>query len=337
MNDSPAGTIYWIDHYTIPTNDLDRSEKFHERVLGAVHVPVPGEQRERGIFQQLSNYRHGLFVQRVSLPSPEPLGLGLPRIAHFVRTAEIDAHRRRLDACGVEHTDPVRMSAYGEDGTSICWLDVDGNQFELWAPDRLPEAALDDCGPLGIGRVSHGVYASRDLARTAAFFERYCALRPLRSADVPADTLVLPLATAGRLIFKLVGELGKRTSGRGLYRDLHTALTVREDQFFPNYERMWRELPEWDYDQRRGPFTGDGLVLPARTAQHGGVFGFRFKDTFGRGDDWFDPDTNLFHFLGGAARDASMTRYDPHPMEDYMDAYLAAHAPGPRPVALIAG
>jgi hypothetical protein len=334
MADRPAGTIYWLDHYTIPTNDLDRSEAFHERVIGAVHEHVDGEQRERGIFQRISNYRQGLFVQRVPLPPPEPLGNGLPRHALFVHPEDIDEHRRRLDACGVEHTGPVRTSAYGEDGTSICWLDVDGNPFEFWASDRMPAGAMDDCGPLRIGRMSHGVYASRDLGRTAAFFERYCALQPLRSSEVPSDTLVLPLAAGGRLIFKLVAEPGQRTSGRGIYRDLHTALVVREEDFFPNYERMWRELPEWDYDQRSGPFTGDGLNLPARTGQHGGIFGFHFKDTFGRGDDWFDADTNLFHFLGGAPRNGSMTSYDAHPMQDYMDAYLAAHVPGSQPLTI---
>jgi len=326
------GAVHWIDHYTIPTNDVQRSIAFHERVLGAKTLPDSGLPREKGVFQALSRFEtlaychHGLFIARETLPPAEELGKGFPRYALFIRPQDIDEHLRRLDACGVVHSDPVHTSAQGEDGTAIYWIDIDGNQLEFWAPRRMPGGAMEDSGPLNIGRISHGVYASRDLQRTVDFFGRYCALQPLRSADVAADTVVLPLAAGGRLVFKLADEPGLRASGRGVYPDLHAGLVVHEEDFWPNYERMWAELPEWDYDTRQGRYEGDGASLPARTLLHGSPNGRRFKAAFGRGDDWIDWDANLFHFVGGTPRGESMALYQPHFLDDYMDDYLARHS-----------
>jgi predicted enzyme related to lactoylglutathione lyase len=319
------GTIHWIDHYTVGTNDVDRWSDFHERVLGGRTELASPERRKRGVFQDLTNCHHGGFVQREPMPTAAPLGQGFPRYAFFIRPEDVDEHRRRLDACGAPHTDPVRTAAEGADGVSIYWQDPDGNQFEFWAPDHLPAGAMDDCGPLKVGRISHGVYESRDLQRTADFFSRYCALEPLVSADVPADTLVLPLAAGGRLVFKQTAAPGHRTSGRGVYRDLHTALVVREEDFWPNYERMWAELPEWDFDYERDERVAeDRESLPVRTALHGSPAGRRWKAAFGRGDDWYDWDMNLFHFFVGIPRNGSMATYEPHSIEDYMGPYLEA-------------
>ncbi|HEY3117723.1 MAG TPA: hypothetical protein VGK54_13350, partial [Chloroflexota bacterium] len=218
----------------------------------------------------------------------------------------------------------IWTSAEGEDGTAIYWEDLDGNQFEFWAPARMPAGGMDDCGPLKIGRVSHGVYESRDLQRTADFFSRYCALEPLVNSDVPSDTLVLPLAAGGRMVFKQVEVLGPRTSGHGVYRGLHAALVVREEDFWSSYERIWAELPEWDYDERQGKFSGDAEGLSARTVLHGSPAGRAWKDSFDRGDDWLDPDNNLFHFFVGVPRHGSMATYAGHSIEDYMQAYLEA-------------
>ena len=110
-----------------------------------------------------------------------------------MHAADLDAHRRRLDALGAPQSDPVRTSADGEAGTAIYFQDPDANEFEFWAPDVLPEGAMVDCGPERVGHLSHGTFESRDLDRTAAFFERYCALEPRRGNDIDARSLVLPL------------------------------------------------------------------------------------------------------------------------------------------------
>jgi catechol 2,3-dioxygenase-like lactoylglutathione lyase family enzyme len=337
LEDQRPGTIYWIDHYTVPTNDLDRSIDFHERVLGARTENAPPERRLRGIFQDMTNCHHGLFVQREQVPGKSPLGKGYPRHGLFIRPADIDEHLRRLDTCQAPHSDPIRTSAEGEAGTAIYFEDPDGNQFEFWAPDRMTDGAMDDCGPFKIGRISHSVFESRDLQRTAAFFNHYCALDPLVSADIPSDTLVLPLAAGGRLVFKQTDAPGHRTSGRGVYRDLHTALVVRPEDFWQNYERMWAELPEWDFDEQRGRYAGDGTVLPPRMTLHGSPAGRRWKAAFGRGDDWFDWDMNLFHFFVGVPQAGSMRKYEGHAIEDYMGPYLEEHPTGPAPIELIPG
>jgi catechol 2,3-dioxygenase-like lactoylglutathione lyase family enzyme len=328
-------TIYWIDHYTVPTNDLQRSMAFHERVLGTKSMPDTGLPHERGMFQAFSHpekllrgdHSHqGLFVMREPLPPSQAPGTGYPRHALTVRPEDIGEHVRRLDANGVVHTAPVHTSAEGERGTAVYWLDVDGNQFEFWAPDRIAPGVMDDVGPLRIGRPSHVAYASRDLQRTIAFFGRYCGLQPLKSADVPADTVVFPLASAGRLVFKSANEPGARASGRGVFSDCHTALVVREEDFWPSHERMWAELPEWEFDMQTRRFAGDGIDLPARTLMHASPNGMRFKAAFGRGDDWLDPDANLFHFVGATPRDGSLLHYERHFLDDYMDEYLARHS-----------
>jgi catechol 2,3-dioxygenase-like lactoylglutathione lyase family enzyme len=327
-------TIYWIDHYTVPTNDLQRSIEFHERVLGTKSMPATGLPLERGMFQAFSHpemllrgdHSHqGLFVMREPLPPSEAPGKGYPRHGLFVRPEDMDEHVARLDANGVVHTAPVRTSAEGESGTAAYWLDADGNQFEFWAPDRMPDGVMDDCGPLKIGRISHVVYASRDLHWTTEFFARYCGLQPAKSVDIPADTVVFPLAMAGRLVFKRSDELGRRASGRGVFSDCHTALVVREEDFWPSHERLWADLPEWEFDAQHRRFVGDGANMPARTLLHGSPNGMRFKAAFGRGDDWLDPDANLFHFVGGTPRDGSLLHYERHFLDDYMDDYLAQH------------
>jgi catechol 2,3-dioxygenase-like lactoylglutathione lyase family enzyme len=328
-------TVYWIDHYTVPTNDLQRSMEFHERVLGTKSMPDTGLPPERGMFQAFSHpemllrgdhCHQGLFVMREPLPPAEEPGAGFPRHALFVRPEDLDEHVRRLDANGVVHTQPARTSAEGEPGVAVYWLDVDGNQFEFWAPDRMPEGVMDDCGPLNIGRISHIVYASRELQRTVDFFDRYCGLQPALADDIPAHTVVFPLAAAGRLVFERSSEPGRRASGRGVFSDCHTALVVREEDFWPNHERLWADLPEWEFDTQARRFVGDGTNMPPRTLLHGSPNGMRFKAAFGRGDDWIDPDANLFHFVGGTPRGGSLLRYERHFLDDYMDDYLARHS-----------
>jgi catechol 2,3-dioxygenase-like lactoylglutathione lyase family enzyme len=327
-------TVYWIDHYTVPTNDLPRAMEFHSRVLGTTSMPDTGLPPQFGMFQAFSHpekllrgdHAHqGLFVMRGPLPPSEEPGSGFPRHALFVRPQDLFEHVRRLDANGVRRTEPARTSAEGEAGTAVYWLDIDGNQFEFWAPDRMPEGVMDDCGPLKIGRISHVVYASRDLQRTVKFFARYCGLEPAQSPEIPADTVAFGLGAAGRLVFKHSAEPGRRASGHGTFSDCHTALVVREEDFWPSHERLWAELPEWEFDAEQRRFVGDGSDLPARTLQHASPNGIRFKAAFGRGDDWIDPDANLFHFVGGTPRGGSLLHYERHFLDDYMDEYLARH------------
>jgi hypothetical protein len=175
---------------------------------------------------------------------------------------------------------------------------------------------MHDCSSVGVGHISHAVLDSRDLDRTAAFFSRYCALEPLRSADIDSDTLVLPLAAGGRLVFKKVEKLEGRTTGCGL-PDPHTALTVRNEDFLPVYRKLWAGLPEWEHNVRFSPLPADPESLPACTIMHISPAGQKFKKMTGRGDDFFDCDTNMYHFQGGTPVSNSMSVYQDHPLQEF--------------------
>jgi len=325
LEDQRPGTIYWIDHYAVGTNDLPRWVAFHEKVLGAKTIPV-NRPNPINMFQDFpAGGRQGGFTQPVPLPKSKGIGKALPRYGFYIREQDIERLMRHLDDCGVAHSDPIHTSAEGEEGIAVQWEDPDANQFEFWAPKQLPAGAVETAGPLGIGRISHGVYESRDLQRTADFFDHYCALSPLVSADLDKDTLVLPLAAGGRLVFKKTDKPGERTTGRGVLRDVHTALVLRPEDFWPNYERMWTELPEWEFDaERDGMWDKDWESLPARTAVHPSPAGRAWFASWARGDDWYDPDTNLFHFFGGEPQDPNMTNYIGHAIDDYSKEYLEA-------------
>ena len=324
-NERP-GTVYWIDHYVVCTNDGPRWEAFHEEVLGAALLSEPLEIRQRrGAFQTFARCRHGGFLAKKPLPPTRGLGKGHPRYGFYVYAGDIDEHRRRLDKVGAVHSEPVRVINEGAAGTALFWQDPDGNQFEFWAPDAMPEGAMVECTAKRVGRISHAVYDSRDLDRTAAFFQRFCAFDPLKSADIAADTLVLPLAAGGRLIFRKVESLEGRTSGCGL-PDAHTALVVRDEDFLANYERMWAELPDLNHDVRNDGPISNPLSLQPSTILHISPSGRQFKRITGRGDDWFDWDTNMFHFYGGTPIDGtSLTVYDGHPAEDYIERWQQTH------------
>ena len=306
------GTVYWIDHYTVCTNDLARFAAFHAQVLGGRQWVGP---TGREVFQSVARSKTGGFVLDRPLPPSRGLGKGLPRYGFYVETADIGFHLDRLKAAGAVHGEPTRTSAYGEAGTLISWQDPDHNQFEFWAPDVMPAGAMTDCGTERVGRISHGIFESRDLERTATFFDRYCSVERVASRDLAADTLVLRLAAGARLIFCKVDRLEGRTMGFGM-PDPHTALIVRCEDFFPIYARLWSELPEWDYDfwASVAPVP-DPETLAPRTFLHASPAGRRFKALSQRGDGFLDWDTNFFHFFGGSPTGDSMAVYDGHAID----------------------
>ena len=326
--DQRLGALHWIDHYAVPTNDLDRWIGWNADVLGAVDAwhdtePAPGQPR-RAAFRLLGGSGAHVIGFGQSEPVPPGLGLerGLPRYGFYVRPEDVDEHVRRLERLNVPHTDPKRTSADGEAGTMIAFQDLDENQFEFWAPDRMPDGAMDSASQVGVGRISHAVFESRDLDRTADFYRRYCGLDPLVADDLAEDTMVLPLVAGARLIFKKVDQLGMRTGGSTRWQGVHNAFIVRDDEFIPAYERIWAELEEWDYDQRAQGPTADAAALGARTGMHGSDAGRRWKAMYGRGDQIYDPDTNSFHLVGGASDSPSLARYEGKYMEDYVEGLM---------------
>ena len=108
------------------------------------------------------------FSRRTIRPAKE-LGKDMPRCGFYIRPEDIDRHLRRLDQHKIPHTDPMKTAADGEEGTVVYFADPDGNQYEFWAPVKMPAGAMEVRTSENVGRISHCVYGSRDLARTAAF------------------------------------------------------------------------------------------------------------------------------------------------------------------------
>jgi predicted enzyme related to lactoylglutathione lyase len=318
-----TGTVHWIDHYVTNSEDIPRWAAFHSQAMGAVTLDDP-TNRLPGVFQQVGKIRHGAFTAHRPMPATKGVGKGLPRYGYYINKDDIDAHLRRLEAAGEPHSEPVRTSAFGEAGTAIYWQDPDGNQFEFWAPDVLPEGAMTGCSTAGVGRISHGTFESRDLDRTAAFFKEFCELDPIRNADIASDVLALRLKAGGRLVFQKTAELGGRTTGMGM-RDVHTALLVHKDSYFANYQRIWKGLPEWDFDPAAGTPIENAETLPARTVLHPSPAGRRFHALTHRADDFIDWDTNLWHFYGGTPVGASLAHYEGHSIEHYIAEWERTH------------
>ena len=327
LDDQRPGTVYWIDHYVVGSDELDRWGEWGVQVLGAQPQPRVGPPGRQFIhFQDLTTCcHHGAMLSPDPLPASKGLGKGLPRHGLFIRQEDVDKHLRRLDETKTPHLDPVRRSDEGDTGISIAFEDPDGNEYEFWAPDQLPAGAMAEETPVGVGRISHGVYECLDLQRAADHFRRFCAMEPMQSADIPSDTIVLPTVGGARIIYKKVDSLGGRTGGFGKLHAAHAALVVQDEDFFPNYEYMWANVGEWPWDKDARQFVGAGPSLPPRTSRHGSPGGIQWYEVRGRGDDWYDCDTNCFHFMGGVPRDAEFKTYEPHTMDWHFPEYLKEH------------
>jgi hypothetical protein len=328
IEDQRPGTVYWIDHYVVGSDNLERWADFQIKVLGARPLPRVGPpgRPQFIVFQDLTSCcHHGAMLSPDPLAPSAGLGKGLPRHGLFIRQEDIEYHLRRLDEHNVPHLDPTRTSAEGDDGIAIAYEDPDGNQFEFWAPDHLPAGAMVDETPVRVGRISHGVYECLDLQRAADHFAKYCSLEPMVSADIPSDTIVLPTVGGARIIYKKVDTIGKRTGGWGKLHAAHAALVVRDEDFWPNYELMWNNVVEWQWDPETHQFVGGGPELPARTSRHGSPGGVQWFEIRKRGDDWYDWDTNCFHFMGGVPEDGEFTKYEPRTMDYHLPEYLKAH------------
>ena len=118
---------------------------------------------------------------------------------------------------------------------------------------------------------------------------------------------------------------GQRTGGWGKLPAAHAALVIKDEDFFRNYDYMWDNVTEWEYDRENRHFVGAGADLPARTSRHGSPGGLMWFEVKGRGDDWYDWDTNSFHFVSGTPKNADFTEYEPHTMDWHFPLYMEAH------------
>ena len=342
-NVEPRGAVHWIDHYVVGTNDMGAWVDWAVNATGITRRPIIGlttAARKRNIkitsflWWDGGSCRIGAFLQPEIYPPAKALGEDLPRCGFYIRPEDIDMHLRRLDQHKIPHSGAIRTAADGDDGTIIYFADPDGNQYEFWAPSRMPEGAMEIATKEKVGRISHCVYGARDLGRTAAFFEKYCGIGPEQNSKTAEGTLVLRLRAGGRLVYKLVDKVDERVSGHGTWWDMHTALTVRQDEFLPNYRRMWDGIPEEaGYKADLNLSLEQQEALPARTGLHRSPVGIRWKEICDRGDEFYDWDCHSFHFMGGKAlkADGSMTLYEAIEQEKYLVALADSLQKGAQP------
>lgn len=326
----PRGAVHWIDHYVVGTNDLVAWADWAFYATGLPRQPINGlttraREKDSPIFCFMwwegGSCRIGAFLQPEVYPPAKPLGEDMPRCGFYIRSDDIDGHLSRLDRHKIPHTDPIRTAAEGEEGTVIYFADPDSNQYEFWAPVHMPQGAMEICTEEKVGRISHAVYGSRDLGRTATFFKKYCGMKEERHSQLAEGTLVLRLQAGARIIYRLVDEVDERVAGHSPWWDMHTAFTVREEEFFPNYRRLWEGLSE-----EAGPkeHLNDSRekenAFPARTGLHRSPVGYKWKEIYQRGDEFYDWDGHAFHFYGGIPlkNDGSLALYKGKEQEEYL-------------------
>ncbi len=342
-NDEPRGAVYWIDHFVVGTNDMVAWVDWAVKATGIRRSPILGittAARKKNapvqcfLFFDGGSCRIGAFLQSEIYPASKGLGKDTPRCGFFIRPEDIDEHLSRLKQHSIPHSNPVRTSAEGDDGTVIYFEDPDGNQYEFWAPVHMPEGAMEVCTPLKVGRISHVVFGSRNLERTAAYFKQYCSIGQMDSLEIPDDTLVLRLLGGARLVYKLVDSVDVRVAGHGPWYDMHTALTIRVEDYLNNYQRMWDGLPEEkDAKENLSQTVEEHDALPARTGLHRNPWGALWKKTFKRGDEFYDWDGHGFHFVGGIPLkdDGSMAFYRGKESGEYLKERGVVAGGPPRP------
>ena len=335
-NLEPKGAVHWIDHYVVGTNDMVAWVDWAVNATGITRRPIIGlttAARKRNIkitsflWWEGGSCRIGAFLQPEIYSPAKPLGEDLPRCGFYIRPSEVDAHLRRLDRLKIPHSGPIRTAADGDEGKLIFFADPDGNQYEFWAPENMPEGAMDIATECHVGRISHAVFGARDLSRTADFFGKYCGVQAEQNSKTAEGTLVLRMRAGGRLIYKLVDKVDERVSGHGTWWDMHTALTVRDEEFLPSYHRMWAGIPEEKgYKADLNLSIEEQEALPARTGLHRSPVGIRWKEICDRGDEFYDWDCHSFHFIGGRPLkpDGSMALYEAIEQEHYLQDLAAS-------------
>lgn len=314
--------IQWIDHFVVGTNDMGAWIEWSAQVIGTDRRRFGGlttETQKHGRFINCFNFigdgscHYGAFLQKEQMKPADGLD-SLPRYGFFIRPEDIDEHVARLKRLKVPHRGPVDTRADGEEGTAIYFSDPDGNAYEFWAPARMPAGAMDVATPLKVGRISSAVYGARDLQRTKEFFSRYFSFEKAVESNKPNDTLVLPLHSGGRMVFKLVDKVDERTIGHRPWVALHTALAVPDGEFFDAYNNIWGGVPEWeDAEHKLDVSVEEEDDLPPRTGLHTSPIGRKWKELYARGEEFYDWDTHAFHLVGGASNrgDGSLATYVP--------------------------
>ena len=114
-----------LDHASVRIDDLERSRRFYEGILGLVAAPRP-DLGVAGVWYALGEAQLHLIQSPRMMP-----GKIDPTDPHFaIDVGDLDAMRRQLTAAGIEMFDPG--------GEQLWVLDPDGNTVELRASSTPP-------------------------------------------------------------------------------------------------------------------------------------------------------------------------------------------------------
>ena len=327
----PRGAVHWIDHFVVGTNNMSAWVDWAVNSTGITRQPIIGlttAARKRNIkitsflWWDGGSCRIGAFLQPEFYPPAKELGKDLPRCGFYIRPEDIDKHLRRLDRHKVPHTD--------RDPHRRRWRRRHGNLFRRSGRQsiRVLGAGRDARGRNGhrTRKKVSGASATPSSARAIwrrmrRSLQNIAASKPEQNSKTAEGTMVLRLRAGGRLVYKLVDKVDERVSGHGTWWDMHTALTVRQEEFLPNYRRMWEGIPEEKaYKADLNLSLEEQEALPARTGLHRSPVGIRWKEICSRGDEFYDWDCHSFHFIGGKplAANNSMALYEAIEQEDYL-------------------
>jgi hypothetical protein len=84
---------------------------------------------------------------------------------------------------------------------------------------------------------------------------------------------------------------------------------------------MWKELPEEAGPKENLHDSRDKEdAFPARTGLHRSPVGYKWKEIYQRGDEFYDWDGHAFHFYGGIPlkNDGSLALYEGKEQEEYL-------------------
>jgi catechol 2,3-dioxygenase-like lactoylglutathione lyase family enzyme len=128
-----------LEHWTLVSSDIPRSQKFYAEVLGAkpLRRNFPAGVEFGGTIID--------FFQADAENKPSP-GSDLQHHAYIVRLEDFDAWSEQLRRHGV----PIRYANFGPVRMSILFDDPDGYHFELTVPMESPEAARREMEKRGI-------------------------------------------------------------------------------------------------------------------------------------------------------------------------------------------
>jgi len=149
-----------LDHFAMPTLDVDRMVRFMVEVLGGEIWAAHGyDERDR----ELGRHKHvfvriGNVLMQVAVPNDGKLKIGKddpnfwPHWAFLVSAEDMDRNIERLRSLGIPIFGPVQHR--GSNGiTTAYFLSPDGHKLELVTYDVYPEdKILGISGDKGVGR-----------------------------------------------------------------------------------------------------------------------------------------------------------------------------------------